>query len=90
MTLVVLGNESLDELEAMVLPKFAEVANRDTDIEAQSGSSLLENIVSLMTTLKGDIERSASTISSLEEDCKEIDTVLEVIRGITEQTNLLA
>lgn len=81
-------SQSVNEVTQAVID-MAE-SSRETDNEAQSGSSLLENNVSLMTTLKGDIERSATTISALEEDCKEIDTVLEVIRGITEQTNLLA
>ena len=81
-------SQSVNEVTQAVID-MAE-SSRETDNEAQSGSSLLDTNVQLMTSLKSDIEQSAATISTLEEDCKEIDTVLEVIRGITEQTNLLA
>lgn len=81
-------SQSVNEVTQAVID-MAE-SSRETDSEAQSGSSLLDNNINLMTTLKTDIAQSATTISTLEEDCKEIDTVLEVIRGITEQTNLLA
>jgi len=40
--------------------------------------------------LEGDIRGAAETIANLDKESNEIGTVLDVIRGIAEQTNLLA
>ena len=60
------------------------------DIQAQEGSTVVSNTLSSMDKLASDVERAADVIQNLEKDSEQIGTVLEVIKGIAEQTNLLA
>ena len=58
--------------------------------EAQNGRSVVTKTSQAIDSLAGEIERAAEVIHHLEEDSDAIGTVLDVIRGIAEQTNLLA
>ena len=58
--------------------------------EAFSGSRVVQNTVSAINSLAGEVEGAAKVIKQLEVDSENIGGVLEVIRGISEQTNLLA
>ncbi len=60
------------------------------DEQAQNGRQVVNNTISAIDVLARDVEKAADVIQSLEKDSDEIGTVLEVIRGIAEQTNLLA
>jgi methyl-accepting chemotaxis protein len=51
---------------------------------------LLQETVSSISHLVNDIDHSAKVINALQNDVTNIGSVLEVIRGIAEQTNLLA
>ncbi len=60
------------------------------DLEAEQGKKVVEQTIATINTLANDVEQTSSVISRLEEDAQEIGSVLDVIRGIAEQTNLLA
>ncbi len=55
-----------------------------------STSGLLEETVKSISQLVNDIDHSARVINTLQNDVDNIGSVLDVIRGIAEQTNLLA
>jgi len=57
---------------------------------AQRGQSVLASTQSEIDRLAADVERAAAVIQELEQDSDRIGGVLDVIRGIAEQTNLLA
>ncbi|TQV81023.1 methyl-accepting chemotaxis protein [Exilibacterium tricleocarpae] len=58
--------------------------------EAQQAKYVVEESVNAIRTLAGDIENSAEVIEKLSNDANSIGSVLTVIQGIAEQTNLLA
>ena len=58
--------------------------------EAESGQQVVGQAMRSINTLSTRINEAASVMSQLEEDSREVGSVLEVINGIAEQTNLLA
>lgn len=58
--------------------------------EAKQGQVVVAQAIAAIDSLSHDVENAAAVIQLLEEDTQNIGTVLEVIRGIAEQTNLLA
>ncbi len=64
----------------------AEEANRETG----EGRQLVDETVEAIKNLSDRIEHAAAVIQSVEQDSMNIGTVLDVIRGVAEQTNLLA
>ncbi len=58
--------------------------------ETGKGRKAMENTTRQTEDLANGIERASSVISNLEQNSVQIGTVLDVIRGIAEQTNLLA
>lgn len=67
----------------------ADAAGR-ADTEAASGQRLVAHTSQSITALEGEIRQAAQVIHELEGQSNEISKVLDVIRGIAEQTNLLA
>lgn len=63
---------------------------READNESAKGSEVVGETISNITTLAQDVENAAEVIHELEGDVGSISTVLDVIRDIAEQTNLLA
>lgn len=57
---------------------------------SDSGSQIVNDTVSSIDELAGDVDRAAGVIDTLAQDSQSIGGVLDVIRGIAEQTNLLA
>lgn len=55
-----------------------------------SGQQVIQNSAESINTLLESIQHAAEGIQRLEEDSERIGSVLDVIRGIAEQTNLLA
>ncbi|QKQ28087.1 hypothetical protein HUE57_18690 [Candidatus Reidiella endopervernicosa] len=51
---------------------------------------MVEHTIDVINTLASEVEHAASVIHTLEQESADIGTVLDVIRGIAEQTNLLA
>lgn len=58
--------------------------------ETVSGRALVESQVGSIQRLAGEIDQSVAVINKLASDSASISQVLDVIKGIAEQTNLLA
>ncbi len=58
--------------------------------EAQTGANNVKKTMSAINQLADEIDQAGTVVQKLESDTQSISTVLEVIRGIAEQTNLLA
>ena len=65
-------------------------AAKDASNEADSGQKVVNSVTSSIHSLAGEVERAATAIQKLESDTESIGAILEVIRGIADQTNLLA
>jgi len=70
----------------------AEAANAATTALAQTekGQGVVQSTIDSIGGLASEIDRAASVINELEAQSVNIGSVLDVIRGIAEQTNLLA
>ncbi len=68
----------------------ASEATSSADAEANSGSDVVSRTVENIGLLTQEIGSAADTVDMLSKDSEEIGVVLDVIRGISEQTNLLA
>ncbi|WP_445261278.1 methyl-accepting chemotaxis protein [Pseudomonas sp. RL_15y_Pfl2_60] len=62
----------------------------DADRSAQQGEQVMQATIETITHMSQEIITTAEVIRQLEGDSSRISKVLEVIRGIAEQTNLLA
>ena len=58
--------------------------------ETVEGAQIVEVSVTAITKLANQLEGAADVFQQLEQDSEDINTVLDVIKGIAEQTNLLA
>jgi len=58
--------------------------------EALQGKKTVEQTIGSINTLASEVNQANDVITQLQSDSESIGTVLEVIRGIAEQTNLLA
>lgn len=65
-------------------------AARNADNEAKAGKQVVLETIQSIDTLASEVEKAAETLSELEADIGNIGAIVDVIRGITEQTNLLA
>lgn len=68
----------------------ASSAAQSADNEAQDGKTVVQQTVSTINELASEIESATTVIKQLETDSDNIGSVLDVIKGIAEQTNLLA
>ncbi len=62
----------------------------EADREAAEGKSIVSEAADTINKLASEVEQSAEVIHRLESESEAIGSVLDVIRGIAEQTNLLA
>ncbi|UIP85149.1 methyl-accepting chemotaxis protein [Pseudomonas phenolilytica] len=60
------------------------------DHAAQQGEAVMQSTIQSITAIRSEITSTAEVVRRLEGDSERIGKVLEVIRGIAEQTNLLA
>jgi len=65
-------------------------AAANADNEARGGKSVVENTSQVISHLAAEIENASTVINEVEQDSESIGGVLDVIKGIAEQTNLLA
>jgi len=70
----------------------SEAANSasQADSEAVGGQRVVDSTIASINNLAQDIEQAGDVINKLEDDSEKIGSVLDVIKGIAEQTNLLA
>jgi methyl-accepting chemotaxis protein len=89
------SRRSVEEMSlsvADITTNAAEAADsaRNASEEANKGKLVVESTVEGIKELANNVTQSAETILQLQEDTNKVNVVLEVIRGIAEQTNLLA
>ena len=60
------------------------------DHAAQQGEAVMQSTIHSITAIRSEITSTAEVVRRLEGDSERIGKVLEVIRGIADQTNLLA
>lgn len=65
-------------------------AAKNADNEANAGKQVVSETITSIDSLAGEVEKAAQTLNNLESDINNIGAIVDVIRGITEQTNLLA
>ncbi len=75
-----------------IASRIAEVADagQKTQDESRNGRQALADAISRIESLAGQIEGTSQVIEVLEQQSNAITGILDVIRGIAEQTNLLA
>jgi len=66
------------------------VAIQHADEEAQNGSIIVSETINSINALAQEVNNAVTVIEKLEQDSNQIGSVLDVIGGIAEQTNLLA
>lgn len=95
------SNETLQLASAMTqmvntvdeIAKHSQLANdeaRNADSKAQSGNQVVAKTVATINELSADVEASSHILEKLKGDSENISTVLDVIKNIADQTNLLA
>ena len=92
---VLQSRQSVEEMSlsvADITTNAAEAADsaRNASEEANKGKQVVERTVDGIKKLAENVTQSAETILQLQEDTNKVNVVLEVIRGIAVQTNLLA
>ncbi|TCD21466.1 methyl-accepting chemotaxis protein [Pseudomonas sp. IC_126] len=65
-------------------------AARQADQQARQGDLVVKEAIGQIDSLSGEVEQSAHAIEELNTESGRIGSVLEVIRAVAEQTNLLA
>lgn len=68
----------------------AATAADHADVEAQQGQKVVRTTIEMIDALANEVEHAAGVIHQLEIASDSIGSVLDVIRGIADQTNLLA
>ncbi|MBY4675485.1 methyl-accepting chemotaxis protein [Marinobacterium arenosum] len=86
---------AIHELEASVTEvaesaQAASVSTENVRRESDQGQAVIDQAVSSISGMSDDIVEVANTVNSLASDVEAIASVLDVIQGISEQTNLLA
>ena len=65
-------------------------AANDAGIKTKEGSTAVKDNLASVQLLAGDISQAATAVSAVEKRTEQIQSMLEVIHSVTEQTNLLA
>ncbi|WP_371261939.1 methyl-accepting chemotaxis protein [Pseudomonas sp. ML96] len=65
-------------------------AANDADRQAKEGESAVNDAVQQMDRLAGEVQRSSAAVNQLRDESDKIGSVLDVIKAVAEQTNLLA
>ncbi len=79
---------TVDEVASSATNTSKEVSNADR--EAIEGQKIVQNNIETINGLAQEIQKAAEVIDKLDTYSTNIGTVLDVIRGIADQTNLLA
>lgn len=65
-------------------------STEQSDNEAREGQQLVQQTISSIQSLATEIDNASQVVNQLEGDSNAIGAILDVIKGIAEQTNLLA
>lgn len=79
---------TVDEIASNAV-RASESARRATE-GAEHGTKTLQEALQQIDTLQNELERAESTVSSLVHQVGDIGSILDTIRSISDQTNLLA
>ncbi|PCJ46904.1 MAG: hypothetical protein COA74_12685 [Gammaproteobacteria bacterium] len=87
--------ESMEQMSSAVEEVSQSANSTATEVEkahseTTAGSSIVSSNIQSIKDLAGEIDTAAEVINKLDEYSTSIGNVLDVIRGIAEQTNLLA
>ncbi|MCM8855266.1 MAG: methyl-accepting chemotaxis protein [Candidatus Thiodiazotropha sp.] len=86
---------AMNEMASTVQEVATSVSNtsnaaKEANVETEKSREIVDETVQGIQQLADQIEGGAKVISQVEKDSENINTVLDVIKGIAEQTNLLA
>lgn len=86
---------AINEMSATVLEvatntSAAENAASQAQAESNKGQQIVQESMGVIETLSSEVEQAAQVIQSLANDSQSVGAVLDVIKDIAEQTNLLA
>ncbi|MCK4742370.1 MAG: methyl-accepting chemotaxis protein [Sulfuriflexus sp.] len=86
---------AMNEMSATVQEVSVNITNTaqaadEANTETAAGSTVVNSTIQAIEQLAGKIENAADVIHQLEQDSENISAVMDVIRGVAEQTNLLA
>jgi len=86
---------AMNQMNATVIEVSKNVARtadsaKSANVETIKGQDVVQDAVQGIQELASRIENAADIIAHVEQDSENINTVLEVIKGIADQTNLLA
>ncbi|WP_020208621.1 methyl-accepting chemotaxis protein [Gilvimarinus chinensis] len=89
---IVTAIKEMASVVADVTQRVAETADNSlqADKVAMGGKDIVQGTMSQIQSLSADIKTASEVIDRLRQETVAIGTVLDVIRGIAEQTNLLA
>jgi methyl-accepting chemotaxis protein len=65
-------------------------AAREADVQANAGRDVVNSVTGSIDALASEVGCAVETVQKVEDDSERIGSVLDVIRGIADQTNLLA
>jgi len=68
----------------------AATAAQQADNQAKEGRETVDETIKSIDSLASEVEKASNVINQVEHDSEKIGSVLQVIQGIAEQTNLLA
>ncbi|NRQ41033.1 methyl-accepting chemotaxis protein [Rheinheimera sp. YQF-2] len=77
------------EAEVQSANNAATAANQSGDAAGQGQQTVISTVQNIQQ-LAGNVQEASAVITQLEKDANQVGTVLTVIKGIAEQTNLLA
>ncbi|WP_413786116.1 methyl-accepting chemotaxis protein [Pseudomonas flexibilis] len=86
---------AMHEMSATVqdVARNAELAARaanEADSQAREGDRVVNEVVAQIERLAGEVNRSTEAMAQLEHESNKIGSVMDVIKAVAEQTNLLA
>ena len=70
--------------------ELAAKAANDAESEARQGDRVVTEVVAQIERLAGEVTRSTEAMTQLEHESNKIGSVMDVIKAVAEQTNLLA
>jgi methyl-accepting chemotaxis protein len=84
--------EEMSQSVAEITTNAADAADaaKNANNEAEKGKLVVEQTIEGIRQLSENVSQASESINQLQEDTNRVNVVLEVIRGIAEQTNLLA
>ncbi len=84
-------NEMADTIQSVAQNSFdAASAAKQADELVENGTSVVNHTISVLDHLANSVDQASAVIQKLESHTENIGVVLEVIKGIADQTNLLA